>query len=51
MAAAGILPEEGPLPDVDEQEELPLGDLEAPLSEEDFQALLDMLPSSPGPCP
>lgn len=51
MAAAGILPEAGPLPDVEEQEELPLGDLEAPLSEEDFQALLDMLPSSPGPCP
>ena len=36
MAAAGILPEAGPLPDKDVEEELPLGDLETPLSEEEF---------------
>ena len=46
MAAVGILPEARPLLDAEEGE-LPLGDLEAPLSKEEFQVLLDLLPSSP----
>ncbi|XP_061035701.1 double homeobox protein 4-like protein 4 [Eubalaena glacialis] len=49
LSDADILDKAGPLPNADAEEEELAATLEAPLSEEEFQALLDMLPGSPVP--
>ncbi|XP_068403381.1 double homeobox protein 4-like protein 4 [Eschrichtius robustus] len=49
LSDADILDKAGPFPNADAEEEELAATLEAPLSEEEFQALLDMLPGSPVP--
>ncbi|KAJ8789719.1 hypothetical protein J1605_004853 [Eschrichtius robustus] len=49
LSDADILDTAGPFPNSDTEEEELAATLEAPLSEEEFQALLDMLPGSPVP--